>query len=88
MTLAKLITMCFYQNSVPNLGIILWFKLKILLLPEIIWMISNITFLTKDVGKLKNFLDNEVTQSKLGIIISQRKYAIDINDEIYSLTVL
>lgn len=51
-------------------------------------MISNITFLTKDVGKLKNFLDNEVTQSKLGIIISQRKYAIDINDEIYSLTVL
>ena len=35
-------------------------------------------FQTKDFGKLKYFLDIEVAQSKSGVVISQRKYTLDI----------
>ena len=35
-------------------------------------------FQTKDLGKLKYFLDIEVAQSNFRVIISQRKYTLDI----------
>ncbi|KOM49185.1 hypothetical protein LR48_Vigan08g001200 [Vigna angularis] len=38
-------------------------------------------FQTKDLGRLKYFLGIEVAQSKEGVIISQRKYALDILEE-------
>ena len=38
-------------------------------------------FQTKDLGKLRYFLGIEVAQSKDGVVISQRKYAMDILEE-------
>ena len=38
-------------------------------------------FQTKDLGKLRYFLGIEVAQSKDGLVISQRKYAMDILEE-------
>ena len=35
-------------------------------------------FQTKDLGKLKYFLDIEVAQSNFGVVISQRKYTLDL----------
>ena len=35
-------------------------------------------FQTKDLGKLKYFLDIKVVQSNFGVVISQRKYTLDI----------
>ena len=38
-------------------------------------------FKTKDLGKLKYFLRIEIAQSSSGVILSQRKYALDILEE-------
>ena len=36
---------------------------------------------TKDLGKLKYFLGIEIAQSSSGVVVSQRKYALDILEE-------
>ncbi|RVX12017.1 Retrovirus-related Pol polyprotein from transposon RE2 [Vitis vinifera] len=38
-------------------------------------------FATKDLGKLKYFLGIEIAQSSSGVVLSQRKYALDILEE-------
>ena len=38
-------------------------------------------FQTKDLGKLKNFLGVEIAQSNFSIVMSQRKYVLDILEE-------
>ena len=38
-------------------------------------------FQTKDLGKLKYFLGIETAQSSSGVVLSQRKYALDILEE-------
>ena len=38
-------------------------------------------FQTKDLGKLKYFLGIEITQSKSGVVMNQRKYALEILEE-------
>ena len=38
-------------------------------------------FQTKDLGKLKYFLGIEITQFNSGVVISQRKYTLDILTE-------
>lgn len=42
-------------------------------------------FKTKDLGQLQYFLGIEVVQSRIGIPISQRKYALDILEETWML---
>ena len=39
-------------------------------------------FQTKDIGKPKYFLGIEIAQSRFGVVLSQRKYALDILEEI------
>ena len=39
-------------------------------------------FQTKDLGKLKYFLNIKIAQSKSGMVMSQRKYVLDILEEI------
>ena len=38
-------------------------------------------FQTKDFGKLKYFPGIEIAQSKFGVVMSQRKYVLDILEE-------
>ncbi|RVW59643.1 Retrovirus-related Pol polyprotein from transposon RE1 [Vitis vinifera] len=38
-------------------------------------------FQTKDLGKLKYFLEIEIAQSSSGVVLSQRKYALDMLEE-------
>ena len=38
-------------------------------------------FRTKDLGKLKYFLGIEITQSNSNVVMSQRKYVLDILEE-------
>ncbi|RVW75359.1 hypothetical protein CK203_052942 [Vitis vinifera] len=45
-------------------------------------------FQTKDFGKLKYFLGIEITQSSSGVVLSQRKYALDILEETGKLNYL
>ena len=42
-------------------------------------------FQTKDLGKLKYFLGIEIAQSNSSVVLSQRKYAFDILEEISML---
>ena len=44
--------------------------------------ISSTTFRQKNLGKLKYFLGIEIVQSKSGVVMSQRKYVLDILKEI------
>ena len=39
------------------------------------------TFRLKTLGKLKYFLGIEIAQSSFGVVLSQRKYALDILEE-------
>ena len=48
---------------------------------------SSTIFKQKDLGKLKYFLDIEVVQSNFRVVISQRKYALDILADTGSWTV-
>ena len=78
----------FYHHSEPNLCIYL-----VVYVDDIVITgnnqdgISNLKqhlfqhFQTKDLGRLKYFLGIEVAQSNSGIVISQRKYALDILEE-------
>ena len=47
----------------------------------------NDTFKVKDLGKLKYFLGFEVTQSGNGIHVSQRKYILDVLEDIWLLAI-
>ena len=38
-------------------------------------------FQTKNLGKLKYFLGIEIAQSNVGVVLAQRKYALDILEE-------
>ena len=38
-------------------------------------------FQTKDLGRLKYFLGIEIAQSKFGVVMNQRKYALEILEE-------
>ena len=42
-------------------------------------------FQTKDLGKLKYFLRIDIAQSNFGVVMSQKKYVLDILEEICML---
>ncbi|XP_070052819.1 secreted RxLR effector protein 161-like [Nicotiana tomentosiformis] len=78
----------FYQHSAPNLCIYLVVYVDDIVITGndqdgIINLKQHLFphFQTKDLGRLKYFLGIEVAQSSSGIVISQRKYALDILEE-------
>ena len=51
---------------------------------EIQWLkgVLSTEFEVKDLGKFKYFLGMEVTRAKEGIVVSQRKYTLDLLSEV------
>ncbi|RVW31012.1 Retrovirus-related Pol polyprotein from transposon TNT 1-94 [Vitis vinifera] len=56
-----------------------WFSVQVT--PFSIWLKTISLSMTKDLGKLKYFLGIEIAQSSSGVVLSQRKYALDILEE-------
>ncbi|RVW37844.1 Retrovirus-related Pol polyprotein from transposon RE2 [Vitis vinifera] len=57
-----------------------WFSVQVT--PFSIWLETISSSMTKDLGKLKYFLGIDIAQSSSGVVLSQRKYALDILEEI------
>ena len=77
----------FYRHSTPGRCIYLAVYVDIVITSNDQDGITNLKqhlfkhFQTKDLGRLKYFLGIEVAQSRSGIVISQRKYTLDILEE-------